>query len=96
MKLTTIRGYVLADVVSALQKAIRRGDARLAGYFAIEMHESNFGAYAFRRLLTVSAEDCHGILTAEVRALYEAWLLIIGTDILVLVASAGASQRMHS
>lgn len=37
MQLKTTRGYALSDVASALQKTIRRGDARLAGYFAIEM-----------------------------------------------------------
>jgi len=76
MKLMTIRGYRLSDVVSALQKAIRRGDARVAGYFAIEMFESGFTAYAWRRLLTVSAEDCAGVITQEVKALYDAWVII--------------------
>ena len=61
----TVRGYRLGDVVSALQKTIRRGDARLAGYFAIEMFESNFAAYAWRRLLTISAEDCAGVITRK-------------------------------
>jgi replication-associated recombination protein RarA len=67
----TVRGYSLGDVVSALQKTIRRGDARLAGYFAMEMFESNFEAYAWRRLLTISAEDCHGCITQEIKALYD-------------------------
>ena len=50
----TVRGYQLSEVVSAMQKAIRRGDARVAGYFAIEMFESGFDQYCWRRLLTVS------------------------------------------
>jgi replication-associated recombination protein RarA len=76
MTMMTTRGYVLSEVVSALQKAIRRGDGRVAGYFAIEMFESNYAAYAWRRLLTVSAEDCAGIVTQEIKALYDSWVVI--------------------
>ena len=75
-RLTTIRGHQLSDVASALQKTIRRGDARLAGYFAIEMFESGYAAYAWRRLLTISAEDCAGIVTQEIKALFDSWVLI--------------------
>lgn len=76
MRLMTTRGYQLSDVASALQKSIRRGDARLAGYFAIEMFESGYAAYTWRRLLVVSAEDCAGIVTTEIQALYDAWVVI--------------------
>lgn len=70
---TTKGGYALSEVASALQKAIRRGEARLAGYWTIELVESGFGAYAWRRLLVVSAEDCAGVITFEVDALQRAW-----------------------
>src|SRR5512142_2727585 len=76
MQLTTIRGYSLLEVASALQKAIRRADARLAGYWAIELFESNYREYLWRRLLTISAEDCWGVITHEVEALYRAWQMI--------------------
>lgn len=81
MRLLTSRGYQLSDVASALQKAIRRGDARLAGYFAIEMFEKGgkspgYPGYAWRRLLTVSAEDCAGIITQEIKALFDSWQVI--------------------
>jgi replication-associated recombination protein RarA len=72
-EIRTIRGYRLSEVASALQKTIRRGDARLAGYFAIEMFESNFREYLWRRLLTISAEDCWGVITGEIEALYRSW-----------------------
>lgn len=72
----TIRGYALAEVVSALQKAIRRGDARMAGYWAVELFESNFREYLWRRLLTISAEDCWGVITNEIEALYRSWQII--------------------
>jgi replication-associated recombination protein RarA len=67
--MNTVRGYSLGEVISALQKTIRRGDERLAGYFAMELFESGFEAYAWRRLLTISAEDCHGCITQEIKAL---------------------------
>jgi len=75
-ELRTIRGYAFGEVASAMQKAIRRGDARLAGYWAVELFESNYREYVWRRLLTISAEDCWGILTAEVEALYRSWQVI--------------------
>ena len=74
--MTTVRGHRAGEVSSALQKAIRRGDARMAGYWAIEMLESNFREYTWRRLLTISAEDCWGIITHEIEALYRSWRLI--------------------
>lgn len=75
-QLFTIRGYSLLEVASALQKAIRRADARLAGYWAIELFESNYREYLWRRLLTISAEDCFGVITHEVEALYRSWQMI--------------------
>lgn len=69
----TKRGYQFSEVSSALQKACRRGDAKLAGYWAIELWESGFGNYVWKRLLTVSAEDCWGILTQEIKSLHDAY-----------------------
>jgi hypothetical protein len=76
MQLRTIRGYNFGEVSSAMQKAIRRGDAHLAGYWALELWHSGFGRYVGKRLLTVSAEDCWGILTAEVKALHDSYLVV--------------------
>jgi hypothetical protein len=64
--------------ICAAQTAIRRADAKLAGYWALELWESGFGQYVWRRLLTVSAEDCWGILTQEVKALHDAYTEIGG------------------
>jgi replication-associated recombination protein RarA len=74
--LKTVKGYDFFQCSSAMQKAIRRGDARIAGYFALELWKSNYATYVWKRLLTVSAEDCWGILTQEVEALYRSWELI--------------------
>lgn len=76
MRIHTKRGYDLSEVASALQKAIRRGDTRLAGYWALEMWTSGYGPYVWRRLLTVSAEDCWGILTAEIKALHDSYQIV--------------------
>jgi replication-associated recombination protein RarA len=73
MQLRTKRGYVLSEVVSCLQKAIRRADPKLAGYMAIEMWASGYSAYCWRRLLTISAEDCFGVITQEIVALQTAF-----------------------
>ena len=75
-QLTTVRGHALLDVASALQKAIRRGDTRLAGYWAIELFESGYREYVWRRLLTISAEDCWGVITHEVESLFRSWQFI--------------------
>ena len=73
MQLRTQRGYNFSEVSSAMQKAIRRADAPLAGYWALELWQSGFGRYVWKRLLTISAEDCWGILTQEVKALHDSY-----------------------
>jgi len=73
MRLRTVRGYDFGEVSSAMQKALRRGDAKLAGYWAIELWSSGYGNYVWKRLLTVSAEDCWGILTQEIKALHDSY-----------------------
>jgi len=72
----TINGHDLSEVVSSLQKSIRRGDAKLAGYFALEMYHSNFWRYLWKRLYTISAEDCDGFITKEVHALFNGFILV--------------------
>ena len=63
--LRTKRGYDLYEVASALQKAIRRNETAIAGYFALELLESGYHNYVWKKLLTISAEDCHGVITQE-------------------------------
>ena len=75
MKLFTQRGYDFYEVASALQKSIRRGDVKLAGYMALELFP-RYSEYCWKRLLTISAEDCYGVVTKEVLALYEAFHII--------------------
>lgn len=67
--------YSLYTVASALQKSLRRGDAKLAGAMALELFP-RYSNYLWKRLFTVSAEDCYGIITKEIVALHEAFLTI--------------------
>jgi replication-associated recombination protein RarA len=76
MRIITKRGYDFGEVSSAMQKAIRRGDTRLAGYWALELWHSGYGNYVWKRLLTISAEDCWGVLTAEIKALHDSYGLV--------------------
>jgi len=75
-EIRTKRGYDLLDVASALQKTIRRSNTKLAGYFAQELVASGYSQYAWKRLLTISAEDCHGVITTEIHALYKSFELV--------------------
>lgn len=71
MLLRTKKGYEMLVCSSAMQKAIRRADTAVAGYFALELWESGFRDYVWRRLFTISAEDCYGIITKEIEALWQ-------------------------
>lgn len=76
MEMMTAKGYSFYEVTSAMQKAIRRGDLKLAGFWAIELTMSGYAQYTWKRLLTISAEDCWGILTKEIQALYQSYELV--------------------
>ena len=80
-KLRTVSGYDFFEVSSALQKSIRRADTKVAGFFALELFHSNYAKYVWKRLYTISAEDCYGLITAEIQALHQGFLLdIFETD----------------
>lgn len=74
-ELLTKSGYSMYEVASALQKACRRGDAKLAGFMAVELFPQ-YAEYCWRRLFVISAEDCAGPMTQEIEALYNAYKLI--------------------
>ena len=75
MQLKTQRGYDFYEVASALQKSIRRGDVKLAGYMALELFPQ-YAEYCWKRLLTISAEDCLPMVTQEIKALYDSFWVI--------------------
>lgn len=66
--LLTRSGHNMFTMASLLQKAIRRGDKERAGYAAMEL----FGSYhtmLWNRIMTVSCEDCWGVIAKEIVAL---------------------------
>ena len=75
MKLFTQRGYDFYEVASALQKAIRRNDVRVAGYMALELFP-RYTEYCWKRLLTISAEDCSDMVTTEIKSLYDSFWIV--------------------
>ena len=76
---TTKNGYNMYDMSSMLQKAIRRNDVPYASYAARELY-FGFRPMMWHRLLTVSAEDCFGIVTRNIAALNQADSILNGKD----------------
>lgn len=56
-ELTTKNGYPLDEVTSALQKCIRRGLEEEALFWSLEMSDSGYGQYLWKRLMIIAAED---------------------------------------
>jgi replication-associated recombination protein RarA len=72
----TRRGYQVHEVISALQKAIRRSEVEPALYWAIELDKSGHTGWAWSRLLTVASEDIGAAapgLVSDVKALHSIW-----------------------
>lgn len=70
----TTNGYDLFEASSALQKSIRRGDEETAMFFAVELWESNYGEYIWKRMKIISSEDiglAEPNISANIHALYE-------------------------
>jgi replication-associated recombination protein RarA len=73
----TSRGYDLREVVSALQKAIRRSNPDDALYWATEMARSGYGNWCWKRLKIITSEDigpAEPQLPAAINALYDNWI----------------------
>src|SRR4051794_21295990 len=73
----TRRGIPFDEAAGTLQGSLRRGDEELALRIAAELDVSGFGAYVWRRLLTVLSEDvglAEPTMPATIRALYENWV----------------------
>lgn len=62
---TTRNGHNLFEVSSLIQKAIRRSDTGMALYATAELLQT-YRHYLWKRLLTVSAEDCHDMVTGTI------------------------------
>ena len=77
---TTKGGYPLDEVVSSLQKEIRRNHTKAAVYWALEMCRSGFTRYLWRRLFIVASEDiglADDAVASTLQALYANWRALI-------------------
>jgi replication-associated recombination protein RarA len=72
----TVNGHDQFEAVSALQKAIRRGQTDDAIYWAVDLDLSGFGQWVWTRLLIITSEDVGPAWLegpAVIRSLYESW-----------------------
>ncbi len=53
----TKKGYEFFEVSSAFQKAVRRGDEDVALYFAVELFNSGYDEYLWKRIKIICSED---------------------------------------
>lgn len=53
----TKKGYDFYEVASAFQKSIRRGLLEDAMYWGIELYESSYAEYAWKRMVIMASED---------------------------------------
>lgn len=56
-QLLTKHGYDFFEVASAFQKAIRRGIEEDALFWGIELYESKYAKYAWKRMVIMASED---------------------------------------
>lgn len=64
------------EVSSAFQKCVRRGMEDEAMYFAVELHESNYQEYLWKRMRIIASEDiglADPMCAVQIRTLYENW-----------------------
>jgi replication-associated recombination protein RarA len=70
----TVGGYDLYEVMSALQKSIRRGLEEDALFWGTELYLSEYADHAWNRLLVISSEDvglAAPLATITVKALHD-------------------------
>ena len=67
---TTETGYNMFEMLSVVQKAVRRGDYELGGW-GCEQLRGKYRNTMWNRLLITTSEDCFGVLTKEIVALWE-------------------------
>lgn len=72
----TKKGYDFFECSSAMQKCIRRGLEEQAMYWAVELYDSGFGEYIWKRLRIISSEDvglAEPLMPANIWALYRSY-----------------------
>ena len=87
----TARGYDAREVVSALQKAVRRSDPGAASEWAVELVRSGYGGWFWKRAKIIAVEDCSPEATglvADIKALAEQWKEAKNDGLLFVVRAA--------
>ncbi len=56
-KMTTVNGYDFFECSSALQKSIRRCEEGQAMFWALELYQSNYAKYLWKRIIIMASED---------------------------------------
>jgi len=56
-QIRTANGYDFFGASSAFQKAIRRGDEDEAMFWAVELHNSGYVKYLWKRMIIITSED---------------------------------------
>lgn len=72
-QLKTKKGYDFFEVSGSLQKCIRRGLEDEAMYWAVELFNSNYAEYVWKRLRIIASEDvglAYPGIAADIAALY--------------------------
>jgi len=73
----TRKGYDLLEVASALQKSIRRNEEDTALYFTVELFDSGYDEYLWKRLKIIASEDvglAEPFMPATIQALYQSYV----------------------
>ena len=69
----TKNGYDGSEVVSSLQKCVRRGEESEALFWAVELYESGYAEWCWKRLRIMSSEDvglAEPYISSQIWALY--------------------------
>ena len=72
----TVGGYDFYEVLSAMQKTLRRGLEKEALFWATELSLSNYAPHAWTRFLIIASEDvgmADPYVCVQIRSLHEAW-----------------------
>lgn len=85
----TKKGYDFYEVASAFQKSIRRGLLEDAMYWAIELYESGYEEFAWKRMMIMASED---VGLGEPSCIVQVMSLKQSFDFLMLRKDIGAKK----
>ncbi|QDP63179.1 MAG: putative AAA ATPase [Prokaryotic dsDNA virus sp.] len=78
-QMLTERKYDFFEVSSSFQKSIRRGMEEDAMYWAIELYNSNYDEYVWKRMLIIASEDiglAEPNLISNLQSLYQVYTFL--------------------